>query len=346
MPNSVQAAAYGFLALFGIAASPKTSAQTPPTAEMKVLRLDSSLDALIAPGTTPEVVAGGYVFTEGPMWRGGRLWFSDEEGGKVHAITPQGPSGVQDEVLLDYTQPPYGRADHARIGPNGMATAKDGSVVMAQQYGRAVVRLVGEPPSVKPVPFFDSYDGKRLNSPNDLVFLPDGSFFFTDPPYGLRHGDADPAKEQKFNGVYLVRDGKLTPVIKDLTLPNGIALSPDRHTLYVNNSGPVQRVIAYDLHADGSVGPARDVIDFIGKEGGGVPDGMKVDARGDLWTTGPGGIRIITPEGKVLGQIVLPEVAANVAWGGADGHTLYITARTHIYRIQTRVGGLMPAFTR
>ena len=347
MPNLAQAAAYGFFALFSISLfAPMTPAQAQTVPEMNVLRLDSALDALIAPGTRPEVVAGPYVFTEGPMWRGGRLWFSDEEGGKVHAITPDGASGVQDEVMLDYTQPPYGRADHARIGPNGMATDKDGTVVLLQQYGRAVVHLEGAPGPLKPVPFFDSFEGKRLNSPNDLVFLPDGSFFFTDPPYGLKGGDKDPAKELKYNGVFLVRQGKLTPVIKDLTLPNGIALSPDHGTLYVNNSGPAQRVVAYDLHPDGSVGPARNVITFTGKEGDGVPDGMKIDRRGNLWTTGPGGIRIITPEGKVLGQIILPEVAANAAWGGADRGTLYITARTHIYRIQTLVGGLMPAFAR
>ena len=319
---------------------PALSAEQAAPDSMHVVRLDPALDSLIAPGTEPAVVAGGYVFTEGPMWRSGRLWFSDEEGGRVHALTPDG----QDETLLDYTQPPYGRPDHARIGPNGMATDNSGSVVLLQQYGRAVVRLAGEPPSLHPVPFFDSYEGKRLNSPNDLVFLPDGSFFFTDPPYGLKGGDKDPAKELSFNGVFHVKDGKLTPVIKDLTLPNGIALSPDNRTLYVNNSGPAQRVIAYPLNADGSVGAARDVIAFTGKEGDGVPDGMKVDARGNVWTTGPGGIRILTPEGKILGQVKLPEVAANVAWGGNDGRTLYITARKHIYRIQTLVGGTLPAF--
>ena len=301
---------------------------------LEVLRLTPALDRLIAPGAKPEVVSDGYVFTEGPMWREGRLWFSDEEGDKVHAITPEG----QDTVLLDLTHDP-------KTGPNAMATSKDGSVVMCQQYGRAVVRLTGKPSALKPQPFFDSYEGKRLNSPNDLVFLPDGSFFFTDPPYGLKGHDHDPAKQLSFDGVFYYKKGKLTPIIKDLTLPNGIALSPDNRTLYVNNSGPSQRVIAYPLHPDGSVGPPHDLIDFTGKEGPGVPDGMKIDRQGDIWTTGPGGIRIITPEGKVLGQILLPEVAANLAWGG-DGSTLYITARTHIYRLHTLVQGYLPAFHR
>ena len=301
---------------------------------LEVLRLAPALDQLIAPGTKPEIVSGGYVFTEGPMWREGRLWFSDEEGDKVHAITPDG----QDTVLLDLTH-------DQKTGPNAMATSKDGSIVMCQQYARAVVRLTGEPGALKLAPFFDSYESKRLNSPNDLVFLPDGSFFFTDPPYGLKGRDHDPAKQLSFDGVFYYKNGKLTPIIKDLTLPNGIALSPDNKTLYVNNSGPAQRVIAYPLHRDGSVGPAHDLIDFTGKEGPGVPDGMKLDRQGNIWTTGPGGIRIITPEGKVLGQILLPEVAANLAWG-EDGSTLYITARTHIYRLHTLAHGYLPAFRR
>lgn len=327
-----------------VPASGGSAVQNHP-APIDVLRLDPALDALLAPGTKPELVCADYVFTEGPMWRQGRLWFSDEEGGRVHALTPDG----HDEVLVDYAEGPLAPANGSKIGPNAMATDATGSVVLLQQYGRAVVHLVEDPsatPPVHPAPFFDSYGGKRLNSPNDLVFLPDGSFFFTDPPYGLKQGDKDPAKELSFNAVFHFKEGKLTPVIQDLTLPNGVALSPDYHTLYVNNSGPAQRVIAYALHPDGSVGPAHDVITFTGKEGEGVPDGLKVDARGNLWTTGPGGIRVVTPAGKVLGQIKLPQIAANLAWGGEDGRTLYITARTHVYRLQTLVGGTLPVFRR
>jgi gluconolactonase len=308
---------------------------------MKVLRFSPTLDRLIAPGAKPEVVHGGYVFTEGPMWRGGRLWFSDEEGDRVHALTASG----QDTVLVDFRYGKYALPNGHKTGPNAMATAKDGSVVMCEQYGRAVVRLEGPAKHLRVVPFFDSYHGKRLNSPNDLVFLPDGSFFFTDPPYGLKGGDHDPAKQLKFDGVFHYKNGKLTPIIENLTLPNGIALSPDNKTLYVNNSGPAMRVIAYPLHTDGTVGEPRDVIDFTSKDGPGVPDGMKIDSHGDIWTTAPGGIRIVTPQGKVLGQILLPEVAANLAWGG-DGTTLYITARTHVYRLQTRVKGYLPVFRR
>jgi gluconolactonase len=321
--------------------SPALSQAQAAKPAMQVLRFSPALNQLIAPGVEPQVVSGGYVFTEGPMWRGGRLWFSDEEGGKVHAVTPSG----KDTVLVDFTQGPYALPNGQKTGPNAMATSKDGTVVMCEQYGRAVVKLEGKPPHLKPVLFFDKYHGKRLNSPNDLVFLPDGSFFFTDPPYGLKGGDHSPLKQIPFDGVYHYKNGKLTAIIKNLTLPNGIALSPDNKTLYVNNSGPAMRVIAYPLHADGSVGSPHDVIDFSGKEGPGVPDGMKIDSRGDIWTTAPGGIRILTPQGKVLGQILLPEVAANLAWGG-NGTTLYITAGTHVYRIQTLVKGYLPVFRR
>ncbi len=340
------------------ATSALASAQTPPpptsagASVMQVLRFDPALDQLIAPGTLPEAVAGGYVFTEGPMWRDGCLWFSDEEGDKVHALTFNGHNPAQDAVLLDFTQPPLALPNGAKTGPNAMATAPDGTVVMAQQYGRAVVRLTetagsaGLPGTLHLQPFFDTFQGKHLNSPNDLVFLPDGSFFFTDPPYGLKGFNNDPAKELPFNGVFHYAAGKLTAIITDLPIPNGIALSPDNQTLYVNNSGPDQRVVAYDLHPDGTVGPARNVIAFTGHEGSGVPDGLKIDSRGNLWTTGPGGIRILSPQGKVLGQIQLPETASNAAWGGPDGKTLYITAKTHIYRLQTLIQGNLPAFRR
>jgi gluconolactonase len=334
-------AGYALLAVSFLLSYPSHSSAQVPGGAIKVIRNSPILNQLIAPGVEPEVVSGGYVFTEGPMWRGGRLWFSDEEGGKVHAITPEG----RDTVLIDFTRGSYALPDGKKTGPNAMATSRDGAVVMCEQYGRAVVRLVGSADVLRPEPFFNSYQGKRLNSPNDLVFLPDGSFFFTDPPYGLPGRDHDPNKQLSFDGVFHYRNGALTPIITNLTLPNGIALSPDNKTLYVNNSGPSERVIAYPLHADGTVGTPRDVIDFTGTEGPGVPDGMKIDSRGDIWTTGPGGIRIITPQGKVLGQVLLPEVAANLAWGG-DGSTLYITARTHIYRLQTLICGDPPAFHR
>jgi gluconolactonase len=332
---------------------PEAPAQQASSAP-QILRLDPALDHLIAPNAVPELFVTGFKFTEGPMWRGGRLWFVDEEGDKTHAATPDGSVST----LVDYTNGPYakpagtptGSSNGATTGPNAMVTAQDGTVVAMQQYARDVVHLTEDPSNaaapVKQTLFFDSYNGKHLNSPNDLVFAPDGSFYFTDPNYGLKQGAKDPAKQLPYQAVFHVKDGKPTPVITDLATPNGIALSPDLKTLYVNNSGPDQRIVAYPLNADGSVGQPHNVLTFTGHEGEGVPDGLKVDSEGNLWSTSPGGIRIITPQGKVLGQIKLPQVAANLAWGGEDGRTLYITARGSVYKLHALIPGNLPLFRR
>jgi gluconolactonase len=178
------------------------------------------------------------------------------------------------------------------------------------------------------------------------VFARDGALWFTDPPFGLSGMDKDPAKEQPFNGVYRYADGKLTAVITDLTLPNGIAFSPDGKTLYVSNYGPTRSVHAYDVGANGKVSNDRVLIAYGPEETrAGGPDGLKVDSAGNLWTTGPGGLRIVSPQGKVLGQIVLPEVAANI--GFADGgHSAYLTASTSIYRLAVATPGTMPLYQK
>ena len=229
------------------------------------------------------------------------------------------------------------------LSPNGMAPDRDGSVIMCEQDGRRVVRLTGPDDHLQVTTLFEDYNGHRLNSPNDIIFAKDGSFYFTDPPYGLKGMDKDPAKEQPVNGVYHYKNGKLTLVISDLTLPNGLNLSPDEKTLYVANSGPHQAIWKYAVHPDGTVGTGTLFADFPHPEPHGVPDGMKLDSRGNLWATSNGGIRIITPTGKILGQIKLPETAANLAWGD-DGRTLYITATHSIYRLKTTVMGKLPDF--
>ena len=304
--------------------------------DIGVLRLDSGLDDLIAPGTKPERIATGFTFTEGPQWRHNRLWFVDGPANKLRAVTAD---GQVTELLTSAS----GFANF--LGPNGNAPDKDGSVVMCEQDGRRMVRLSGPDAKLEVTTLFETYEGHRLNSPNDIVFARDGSFYFTDPPYGLKGRDNDPAKELPFNGVFHYKNGKLTLIVKDLTLPNGIDLSPDEKTLYVANSGPYQRIVKYPVLSDGTVGPGTILIDFPSPQPGtqphGVPDGMKLDSLGNLWATGPGGIRIITPEGKVLGQIKLPETAANLAWGD-DGRTLYITATHSIYRLKTKAMGKLP----
>jgi gluconolactonase len=318
----------------GIGAASAASDQTTA-----IKRLDPALDAVIAPGTRIEVVATGFKFTEGPMWREGRLWFSDLSDDKVVAVSPDGKV----ETLIQHAGGLNPFPANSFLGSNAMVTDKDGSVLLVQQGGRKIVRLDAR---LQPTVLIDKYEGKRLNSPNDLVFAPDGALWFTDPPFGLAQMDKDPAKELSFNGVYRYADGKLTAAIRDLSLPNGLAFSPDSKTLYVANYGPKRSVNAYSVAADGSVGKARTVIEYGPDEKrDGGPDGLKVDRAGNLWTTGPGGIRIVTAQGKVLGQIILPEVAANLAFAD-DGRTVYITASTSIYRLKSLTAGVMPLYRR
>jgi gluconolactonase len=306
---------------------------------MSITRLDPALDALIARDARIERVASGFKFTEGPMWREGRLWFSDLRDDKVLAVTPDGKV----ETLIEHAGGLNPFPVDSYLGSNAMVTDKDRSVLLVQQGGRKIVRLDAR---LRPTTLIEKYQGKKLNSPNDLVFAPDGSLWFTDPPFGLLQMDKDPAKELSFNGVYRYADGKLDAAIKDLTLPNGLAFSPDGKTLYVANYGPKRFVNAYDVGANGTVSNARTLIEYgADVKGSGGPDGLKVDRRGNVWTTGPGGIRIITPTGKVLGQIVLPEVAANLAFA-EDGKTLYITASSSIYRLKLASPGNLPIYQR
>jgi gluconolactonase len=317
------------------------ASQTAPSPQPEILRLDPALDAIIAPGTKIEKVADTFKFTEGPMWHEGRLWISDVVGDKTYAVSADG--SVQ--LLLDksggYPNPPAG----SYLGPNAMVTDKDGTVLLAQQGGRKIMRIVRVGDHLELRPFLSTFDGKKFNSPNDLAFAPDGSLWFTDPSYGLALGDKDPAKELPFNAVFRYADGKLTPAIRNLTLPNGIGFSPDGKILYVSNSGPDMCVMRYDVHPDGSLAPGTKLIDYPHPIGRGVPDGLKVDTAGNIWSTGPGGIRIIAPSGKVLGQIRLPQTAANLAFAD-HGTTVYITAQTTVYRLHVLTPGEMPLYQR
>lgn len=312
--------------------------QTAQTAQIAIERLDPALDALIAPGTPIERVATGFSFTEGPMWKDGRLWFSDVTGDKLRAVDP---AGKVEELLANsggLPNPPAG----ANIGSNAMVPDKDGTVLMAQMGARRIVRVDAQR---HVTPFLSEIGGKRLNSPNDLVFAADGSLWFTDPPFGLFNGmDKDPAKELPYNGVFRYAGGKLAAVITDLKLPNGIGFSPDYKILYVTDYGPPGVIYAYDVGVGGKVSNKRMLIAFPAGGPGGA-DGLKVDTAGNIWATGPGGIRIVSPAGKVLGQIKLPEVAANLAFAG-DGHTLYITGSTSIYRLHLKVAGVLPRYSR
>jgi len=297
----------------------------------KVERLDSALDALIAPGTAIEKVAGGFKFTEGPLWRpDGTLWFSDVQGNVVRSVTPTG----QVKVLIENAGGVSKAPPDAFIGSNAMAQAPDGSVWMAQHGARQIVRI-GADHALTPV--VSRFEGKRFNSPNDLVFAKDGALYFTDPPYGLAKQDEDPAKELAFNGVYRFANGRLQVVVRDLNRPNGLAFSTDGKFLYVNNSDPAKNlVMRYDVVSDGTLVNGRVFADLTSKVDG-LADCMKVDANGNIYTAGPGGIWVLSPGGKHLGTIAPPETPANCAWG-EDGKTLYITAVTSVYKVRTLVG--------
>ena len=299
-----------------------------------IARLDPALDALVPADAKIEKLAGGFTFIEGPLWfPEGHLWFSDVQGNVVRQWSPDG-SVV--EILkpggYDGTDAPAG----AFIGPNGMIADKDGAVLLCQHGNRRIVRIAKDRTVTTLV---DKFEGKRLNSPNDLVYKSDGSLYFTDPPYGLADGDKDKKKELKFNGVFRLANGKLTVVEKAMTRPNGIAFSPDEKTLYVANSDPEKKVwMSFDVKPDGALANGKVFFDVTKETDDGLPDGMKVDAQGNLYCTGPGGIWVFSPDGKHLGTIKPPETPANCNWGD-DGKTLYITARTGLYRIKLAVAG-------
>jgi gluconolactonase len=298
-----------------------------------IVRLDPAFDALVPKDAQIEKVAGGFQFTEGPLWRpDGRLWFSDVVGNVVRSVTPAG----QVEVLIPESGGKTDAPAGSFIGSNGMIAGKDGEVLLCQHTNRRIVR-VGK--DLTMTPFLEKFEGKRFNSPNDLVYKSDGSLYFTDPPYGLLKQDDDPAKELKFNGVYRYAGDKLQVVVKDLTRPNGLAFSPDEKTFYVANSDEKHKVwMRYDVAADGSVSNGRVFADVTAEKEDGLPDGMKVDAQGNIYASGPGGLWVFAPDGKHLGTIKPPETPANCNWGD-DGKTLYITARTGVYRIKLAVAG-------
>jgi gluconolactonase len=314
------------------------AAAKPAAVAASVQRLDPALDAIVPKDAKLEKVAGGFDFVEGPVWNKGELWFADLAGNKLFALGANGKV----RLLLDHSGGPS-QSPSAYPGSNGMAVDKDGTVLMCRHGARDIVR-VG--PGMKIMPFLaKNGEGKRFNSPNDLVFAPDGSLWITDPPYGLKGQDKDPTKEAKYNAVYRYKNGKVKAVITDLPRPNGIAFSPDGKKLYISNSEPEMFVNVYDVNSDGTVSKPRRFISYPGPIPVDVPDGLKVDSRGDVWTSGPGGIRIISPEGKVLGQLKTPDRAqANLAWGGPDRKTVYIMSAGNVYRLKISIPGEKPVY--
>jgi gluconolactonase len=303
----------------------------------QVIREDPALDRLIPRDARIEVLASGIQWCEGPVWikDGGYLLVSDiprnsimkwKEGeGLSLWMKPSGFTGV-----VDYPPEP---------GSNGLTVDMQGRVVFCEHGDRRISRLERDGGKRTLV---DNYQGKRLNSPNDLCYRSNGDLYFTDPPYGLPKGVQDPRRELDFCGVYrLSKDGSLTLLTRELGFPNGVAFSPDEKTLYVSQSDPKRAIwMAYPVKPDGTLGAGRlfaDVTDLTSKLPG-LPDGMKVDAAGNLFAAGPGGIYIFSPDGKRLGRIETGQRTANCAWGG-DGSTLYMAADHYVCRIRTSTRG-------
>jgi gluconolactonase len=307
-----------------------------------VERLDPALDAAIAPEATIEKVASGFQFTEGPAWNAaeGTLFFSDPNANTIYRYDTSGAlslfrvkSGYKGLDVAAYHQP----------GSNGLAFDKSGRLTIDEHGNRRVTRL--EPNGSLTV-LADRFEGKRLNSPNDLVYKSDGSLYFTDPPFGLPRAFDDPKKELPFSGIFRVKDGQLSLLSKELTGPNGLAFSPDERYLYVDNWDTARKVVLrYPVAADGALGEPTTFFDMAGAPGEEALDGLKVDQLGNLYVSGPGGLWIISPQAKRLGMLHVAELPANFAWGDSDYRSLYMTARSGIYRVRTQVPGSL-AFAR
>jgi gluconolactonase len=313
-------------------------------AEMKadVRRVDPELDAIVPDGLTIEKLAGGFIFTEGPVWvPDGSLLFSDPNANTIYRWTPDG------QVSVFRTKSGYAGVDVAEYGQpgsNGITLDSEGRVTINEHGNRRVVRI--EKNGVVTV-LADRYQGKRLNSPNDLVYRSDGTLFFTDPPFGLPKAFDDVRKELPFSGVYALKDGRLTLAATDLTGPNGLAFSPDERYLYVANWDEKKKVVMrYRAHPDGRLTDGEVFFDMTAAPGEDALDGIKVDVRGNLYVSGPGGLWILSPQGTLLGTIAGPEHPHNLAWGDADGRTLYLTAQTGLYRIRLNIPGVRPGVPR
>jgi len=322
--------------------SPRVALSETPA---QVIRKDAALDDIIPPGATIEKLAGGFLFTEGPVWvprtdeTEGYLLFSDPNNNVIYRWTQDGQlsifmtkSGYRGFDIGEYGQP----------GSNGLTLDRQGRLTINQHGNRRVVRMEQ---NGQLTVLADSYEGKRLNSPNDLVYKSDGALYFTDPPFGLPKFFDDPRKELPYSGVFRVSaDGTQVRLLTtDLKGPNGLAFSPDEKYFYLANWDAERKIIMrYEVLSDGGLANGTVFFDMTSAEGEDALDGMKIDQKGNLYVSGPGGLWIISPEGKHLGTIVGPEHPHNFAWGDDDGKTLYMCAKTGLYRIRLNVPGIRP----
>jgi gluconolactonase len=316
-----------------------TLAQNVPSPPFnpKIERLDPALDKLLAPDVKVEKIAEGFTWSEGPVWKDGALYFSDVPENKAYRWAP---GDAKPKVFLRPSGGMEATAAFKEPGSNGMAVDASKHLIICQQGTRRVIRLEDDG---KQTPLASSFEGKHFNSPNDVIVAPNGDIYFTDPPYGLEGLNDSPLKELKFNGVFRAKPtGEVDAIIKDLTFPNGLAFSPDHKLLYVGVSDPdAAKVWVYDLQPDGTAANRRLFFDAgpqVTQERVGLPDGIKVDALGNVWVTAAGGVLIVSPAGQHLGSIITYQQTGNCAWGD-DGSTLYICSNMFICRVKTLTKG-------
>jgi gluconolactonase len=318
-----------------------------------ILRLDPALDALVSADAKLELVKGGFGFTEGIIWveQSRYLLLSDIPANVIYKLTPRGETSIYMQ-RSGYTKPDIWRVGFEQtngkdpsdpqfekfymIGSNGLALDRQGRLIIATWAGRSIDRIEK---SGKRRVLADQYEGKQFNGPNDVIVKRNGTIYFTDTYGGLRLREKDPRKGLDFQGVYMIKAGKVSRIIDDIPNPNGLALSPDEKYLYANGSRD-KYVRRYRVLPDDTVTDSQMFIDISGDKTPGITDGLKVDVKGNLWESAAGGVWIISPEGKHLGTIFTPELVANVEFGDPDHKTLYIAARTSVYRIRVNIAGI------
>ncbi|HSK30525.1 MAG TPA: SMP-30/gluconolactonase/LRE family protein, partial [Candidatus Limnocylindria bacterium] len=313
-------------------------AVAPHEVNVEVVRLDPAIEAIVPANPKLYKLAEGFRFTEGPVWfDGGYLLFSDPNANTIYKYDAadgklsvfKNQSGYSGRDIAEYFQP----------GSNGLTVDPQGRLTINEHGNRRVTRLEKDG---RLTVLADRYGGKRLNSPNDLVYRSDGTLFFTDPPFGLPKIYDDPRKELPYSGVFAIHKGQLKQLSTDLKGPNGIAFSPDEKYLYIGNWDPAKKIIMrYEVGSDATLVNAKVFFDMTRAPGADAIDGIKVDSDGNLYVSGPGGLWIISPEAKHLGTIIVPKHPHNLAWGD-DGKTLYLTAQGSLYRMPLKIPGIRP----
>ena len=338
-----------YVLLIALLAVSSLHAQLPGD-QPAVVRLDPALDSLVSADAKLDLVKNDFGFTEGVVWvdegKSGYLLLSDMYANVIYKVTPEGKVSLYldhsgytgyDIWRVGMPQPDANRKDvFFMIGSNGLALDRQGRLLIATWSGRSIDRIEKDE---KRTILADRYEGKRFGGTNDLVVKKDGAIYFTDGFGGLRGRDKDPQKELDFAGIFMWKDGKVTLAIKDIPTPNGLAFSPDEKYLYANGSQN-RYLRRYGVQADDTFTNSQMLIDMNSDPAPGITDGLKVDTKGNIYESGPGGIWVLSPDGKHLGTIRTPEFVANVAFGGPDNKTLYIAARTSIYRVRVNTPGI------